>query len=55
MTGRRFDDITFQKERNVYNIHGKKGYRFHPASPARMSLTLPSRDNLIIPGQGEFG
>jgi hypothetical protein len=41
---------------DLYEVHCKKGYPFFP-SPAGMSLTKLSLDknNLIIPGQGEFG
>ncbi len=40
------------RNRNVY-VHCKKKLSFLP-SPARMPLTLAG-NNLIIPGQGEFG
>jgi hypothetical protein len=48
-------DNVYKIEERLYSTHRKKWFSFF-SSPAGMSLTKLSmaRNNLIIPGQGEF-
>jgi hypothetical protein len=54
--GRKFAEIGTMLCRSEFSLHFKESFEVFP-SPAGMSLTklFLAGNNLIIPGQGEFG